>query len=94
MPITWETEKMTARLGEDRSSVITTHPEGRSGPPTGHKWHSVTERLVDLSIRCGFNEITERNAMDVARRLATYQQQFGAGLCLVHGTTMERPISI
>ena len=89
MPITWDTRRMTARLGEDRCKVITTHPEGRYGPSAGHKWHSVTERLVDLSLRCGFNEISERNALDVARRLATYQKKFGAALAVVVGATKE-----
>ncbi|WP_193175250.1 hypothetical protein [Oricola nitratireducens] len=74
MSLRWYTTKMIKRLGEERYHQISTDPDGRDGPREGWDWHPVTEALVSHSVVCGFNEITERNALEISRRIATYER--------------------
>lgn len=85
MPINWYTDKIAKRKGAERHHILTTHPLGRDGPSENWKWHSVTEALVDLSMACGFDEIKETNALEVARRIATYERKKGALLMTRQG---------
>jgi hypothetical protein len=89
MSLDWFTTKMIKRLGRERYHRITTHPDGRDGPRTGWKWHPITESLVSLSVPCGFNEITERNALEISRRIATFERKHGASLTRLDPDTRE-----
>lgn len=42
-------------------------------PCAPKEWHPIGEALVWMSMVCGYNEITEKNAVKVAQRLMEYQ---------------------
>lgn len=73
MPLTWDVTKI------ENYHHITTSPATRGEKV--EKWHPVTEQLVWLSMICGFNHITEKNCINIATRIATYQKVRGA--CMV-----------
>ena len=89
MSLDWFTTKMIKRLGQERYHQISTDPDGRDGPRKGWKWHPITESLVNLSVACGFNEITERNALEVARRIATFERNKSASLSRLNPDSHE-----
>lgn len=84
MAINWYTDKIAKRRGDERHHILTVHPLGRN-ERSENKWHSVTEALVDLSVTCGFDEIRENNALEVARRIATHERDRGALLMTREG---------
>jgi len=90
MALNWYTDKIAKRQGEERYHILTTHPLGRSGPRERWKWHPVTEALVGLSMNCGFYEVRETNALEIARRIATYERTRGAVL-VTRSTRGSRP---
>lgn len=89
MAINWCTDKIAKRQGDERHHILTVHPLGRN-EPSENKWHSVTEALVDLSVACGFDEIRENNALEVARRIATYEKDRGTLLMTREGHEADR----
>lgn len=52
-------------------------------------WHPVTMALVDRSMQCGFGEITERNALEVARRIATFERNKSPSLSRMNPETRK-----
>lgn len=89
MSLDWDTTKMIKRLGRERYDLLTTDPEGRDGPREGWDWHPVTMALVYRSMQCGFGEITERNALEVARRVATFERNKSPSLSRVNPDTRK-----
>jgi hypothetical protein len=63
------------RIGEEAFEKLTTNPEDLGKKE--QRWHPVTDSLIWLSMLCGFNEITEKNADMIAKRIAAYQNAFG-----------------
>jgi hypothetical protein len=78
MPLTFDVSRVKDFMH------VTTAPHTRSNPSGEQKWHPVTEALVNLSMVCGFSEITEKNYRTVAKRIAQYQLCFGAQIAAAH----------
>lgn len=59
-------------------------------PDDKHRYNPVTEVLIFAALPCGFNEITEKNWRQVARRIDLYERTFGTFLTSPNG----RPVFI
>lgn len=49
-----------------------------TNPLRTNEWHPLVLALHTLAMCCGFGTITEQNAAEVYRRIALYEQAFGA----------------
>lgn len=70
MPLTWDVGAI------ENWQHVTTAPWTRDAEQ--QEWHPVTQRLLWSALSCGWSEITEKNAEEIATRIRIEDEVLGA----------------